>query len=371
MPNMKREILKKIQYTAELSKGKMNNNIQELQTIKILKVQCKANSSVGVQSSFWELPMPNEVKLCCDGYSIGNPGAASIRVVFQDSEGDVLGVFSKAIGTSTSFVAEILAILTGIQKAVARGWLNIWVISDSETAIRAFKMIRFPRSLRYNGVSSRKTFGKSDSAKWRECNFSTDLMARRGSDNAEPFEEDYRGRPTFLTRIEMENVVNIAVDIESDSLNEVLGFGGDDDTQDSLRVGGGSIGSRPPSKGKRKSLGGASSRVCNSSSKRGMDALKVKMRALQVVAKLHNLCHNVIVKVEVEEGRVLQISGERNRDKGEKNDKWHRIEWSSGKFLRRFRLPENTKMEEVKAGMENGVLTITVPMVEKEGIRLK
>ncbi|CAA3024898.1 kDa class I heat shock -like [Olea europaea subsp. europaea] len=70
------------------------------------------------------------------------------------------------------------------------------------------------------------------------------------------------------------------------------------------------------------------------------------------------------VKVEVEEGNILQISGERSREKEEKNDTWHRMERSSGKFLRRFRLPENAKMDQVKASMENGVLTVTVPKEE-------
>lgn len=70
------------------------------------------------------------------------------------------------------------------------------------------------------------------------------------------------------------------------------------------------------------------------------------------------------VKVEVEEGSVLQISGQRSKEKEEKNDKWHRVERSSGKFLRRFRLPENAKVEQVKATMENGVLTVTVPKEE-------
>jgi HSP20 family protein len=69
-------------------------------------------------------------------------------------------------------------------------------------------------------------------------------------------------------------------------------------------------------------------------------------------------------KVEVEDGNVLQISGERNKEQEEKNDKWHRVERSSGKFLRRFRLPENAKTEQIKASMENGVLTITVPKEE-------
>ncbi|XP_009780157.1 17.8 kDa class I heat shock protein-like [Nicotiana sylvestris] len=77
------------------------------------------------------------------------------------------------------------------------------------------------------------------------------------------------------------------------------------------------------------------------------------------------------VKVEVEEGRVLQISGERSREQEEKNDKWHSMERSSGKFLRRFRLPENIKMEEIKATMENGVLTVTVPKMEEKKPEVK
>nr|ABK26946.1 unknown [Picea sitchensis] len=68
------------------------------------------------------------------------------------------------------------------------------------------------------------------------------------------------------------------------------------------------------------------------------------------------------VKIELEEGqRILQISGERSKEEEHKNDKWYRIERSRGKFLRRFRLPENAKVEEIKASMENGVLTVTVP----------
>ena len=63
------------------------------------------------------------------------------------------------------------------------------------------------------------------------------------------------------------------------------------------------------------------------------------------------------VKVEVEDGNVLQISGERSKER-EENDKWHRVERSSGKFLRRFMLPENAKTEQISASMENGVLML-------------
>ena len=65
--------------------------------------------------------------------------------------------------------------------------------------------------------------------------------------------------------------------------------------------------------------------------------------------------------MQVEEGRVLQISGERKKEETTSTDRWHRVERYQGSFLRRFRLPENAKVDEVKAAMENGVLTVTVP----------
>ncbi|CAM0872445.1 unnamed protein product [Alopecurus aequalis] len=77
------------------------------------------------------------------------------------------------------------------------------------------------------------------------------------------------------------------------------------------------------------------------------------------------------VKVEVEDGNVLQISGERNKEQEEKSDTWHRVERSSGKFLRRFRLPENAKADQIKASMENGVLTVTVPKEEAKKADVK
>ncbi|XP_047090073.1 17.9 kDa class I heat shock protein-like [Lolium rigidum] len=77
------------------------------------------------------------------------------------------------------------------------------------------------------------------------------------------------------------------------------------------------------------------------------------------------------VKVEVEDGNVLQISGERNKEQEEKSDTWHRVERSSGRFLRRFRLPENAKAEQIKASMENGVLTVTVPKEEAKKPEVK
>lgn len=69
--------------------------------------------------------------------------------------------------------------------------------------------------------------------------------------------------------------------------------------------------------------------------------------------------------MQVVDGKTLEISGERKKEEVQKGDTWHRVERSQGSFLRRFRLPENTSPDEVKAQVLDGVLTVTIPKVAK------
>ncbi|KAL4180077.1 hypothetical protein AMTRI_Chr13g123400 [Amborella trichopoda] len=61
------------------------------------------------------------------------------------------------------------------------------------------------------------------------------------------------------------------------------------------------------------------------------------------------------LNAELEDGRVLQISGERKEVVEEKNDKYER----------------KIHVNEVKAAMENGILTVTVPKVEAPKSEIK
>eukprot|EP00897_Mesotaenium_endlicherianum_P004467 jgi/Mesen1/4048/ME000213S03073 len=70
------------------------------------------------------------------------------------------------------------------------------------------------------------------------------------------------------------------------------------------------------------------------------------------------------VKVQIEDGNVLSISGKRQKEEKQETDRYHRIERSTGSFQRRFRLPDNAEVDKIQAQSENGVLTVHVPKKE-------
>ena len=66
------------------------------------------------------------------------------------------------------------------------------------------------------------------------------------------------------------------------------------------------------------------------------------------------------IEVSMEDG-ILTLSGERKSENREEGEGWTRVERLSGKFLRRFTLPDTADAEGISAKGEHGVLEIVIP----------
>jgi HSP20 family protein len=70
------------------------------------------------------------------------------------------------------------------------------------------------------------------------------------------------------------------------------------------------------------------------------------------------------VKVNIQDG-MLVIEGERQQGSEEKGKKFHRVERSYGKFVRRLTVPADVERDKVAADYKDGVLAVHLPKAEQ------
>lgn len=66
----------------------------------------------------------------------------------------------------------------------------------------------------------------------------------------------------------------------------------------------------------------------------------------------------------IEDG-VLTLRGEKKEEQKSEGTGWHRVERRYGRFERRIRMPEYVDTDKARAEHKDGVLTLTVPKVQK------
>jgi HSP20 family protein len=74
--------------------------------------------------------------------------------------------------------------------------------------------------------------------------------------------------------------------------------------------------------------------------------------------------------IEIDEN-MISISSEKEENRNEDRENYHRREYNYSSFSRSFRLPEAVKAENIKAQYDNGVLHIKVPKAAQGGQRKK
>jgi ribonuclease HI len=92
-----------------------------------------------VKEVVWNPPLMNCVKCNIDGASKGNPGEASCGGIFRNSNADFLLCFAEPLGYASSFLAELHGALRAIEVAHQMNWRNLWLETDSELVVSAFK----------------------------------------------------------------------------------------------------------------------------------------------------------------------------------------------------------------------------------------
>ena len=75
------------------------------------------------------------------------------------------------------------------------------------------------------------------------------------------------------------------------------------------------------------------------------------------------------ISVDVQ-GGYLTVKGAKKREHSDEKDGYSYSERFYGSFERSFRLPRETSVADIEAKLENGVLTVIVPVAEKEAKKI-
>jgi HSP20 family protein len=88
-------------------------------------------------------------------------------------------------------------------------------------------------------------------------------------------------------------------------------------------------------------------------------------KAYELTAEMPGLKReNVDIELD-EQNRTVTLKGESKEEKEDKNEKYYYRERSHGKFMRSFQVPEDAKLDGIKAVMRDGLLKLEIPKGEE------
>lgn len=83
----------------------------------------------------WEKPEKGWTKLNYDGSCMCKTGKSSIGGIFRDHNAEFLLGYAESIGQSNSTVAELAALVRGLEIVQENGWTHIWLEGDSKSLV--------------------------------------------------------------------------------------------------------------------------------------------------------------------------------------------------------------------------------------------
>ncbi|XP_057791145.1 uncharacterized protein LOC131008275 [Salvia miltiorrhiza] len=111
--------------------GTINNTWSEYLITRAIGVGSRPAPPPNMVEVHWWPPTSPWIKVNTDGSALGAPGIIAAGGVFRDHHAVVRGCFHIKGGTGFAFEAELLAVITAINIAHDRNWLNLWIEADS------------------------------------------------------------------------------------------------------------------------------------------------------------------------------------------------------------------------------------------------
>jgi len=121
------------------TKETYRGDMQKFRILKALKVNIKPPRAPIIKEVIWSPPLSSWIKANTDGAATKNPSRAAAEGIFRDSDSNYIGCFSQFLGIQNALYAELVATMTAIEIAYNNCYVNLWLETDSQLVILAFK----------------------------------------------------------------------------------------------------------------------------------------------------------------------------------------------------------------------------------------
>ncbi|XP_026450641.1 uncharacterized protein LOC113350732 [Papaver somniferum] len=196
--------IKKMAHDCECRmKGTMWGSDYEVLILQYFLIQRRKLKQPRIIELFFYLPSNEEILLCCDGASRGNPGITRYGFVVRNQCGDFVFAESGGLGVTANYIAEFIASIRALEWATEHQRYKIILQSDSKACIHSLMQQKIPWFLlaRWQRVQA-KILSISCRHAYMEVNFSADHFAKKGVYLLKGQTITYEDRPSSLTIME-------------------------------------------------------------------------------------------------------------------------------------------------------------------------
>jgi len=107
--------------------------------LKHFNVNIKPPKPQIIKEVIWNPPIFNWTKCNTDGAALGNPGQAACGGLFRNSSSVFIGGFAVNLGITSALCSELVGAMLAIEIAHKKGWISLWLETDSNLVFLAFK----------------------------------------------------------------------------------------------------------------------------------------------------------------------------------------------------------------------------------------